>query len=246
MRYSHRYHQSLHSVKRSRHRRLTSLVYLGLAIVVMLGVFGTRLDARLFLGGFASSLGRVIAAYILSLVLAIILGLSSVSSPIVEAILVPVLDLAQSFPTFAILPILVFYFGSSSISVVLILTIAMLWPIVFSVIGGVKDERVDQAEAAKLFGARGWRHFVYYRWPMLRPHVMTGSIVSWGQAWDTIVGAEIIAGVAGAGHYLGTLGTAGNTKLLMLGILVYLLFIFSINQLIWLPLLHTYTKYQAE
>src|SRR5207302_11446990 len=141
----------------------------------------------------------------------------------------------QSFPTFAVLPVLVFYFGHTSISVIEILIIAMVWPIMFSIISGIKEERRDQAEAAKVFGAKGWRHLFYYRLPMLRPFIMTGSIVSWGQCWDMIVGAEIIAKVTGAGRFLGSLGENGHTGLLALGILVYLLLIFVINHLVWLP-----------
>src|SRR5207253_8186363 len=101
-----------------------------------------------------------------------------------------------------------------------------------------KEQRTDQYEAALIFGATGWRQFAYYRWPMLRPAVITGSIVSWGEAWDTIVGAEIIAGVVGAGHYLGALSSDNKGGLLALGIALYLLMIFAINQVIWLPLLH--------
>jgi ABC-type nitrate/sulfonate/bicarbonate transport system permease component len=81
---------------------------------------------------------------------------------------------------------------------------------------------------------------------MLRPWLVTSSIVSWGEAWDVIVGAEIIAGVAGAGRYLGDLGTTGHAQLLILGIAIYLFLIFAINQVVWLPLLHRYTKYQSE
>jgi ABC-type nitrate/sulfonate/bicarbonate transport system permease component len=170
----------------------------------------------------------------------------TVISPRVETLVLPVVDLAQSFPTFAILPILVYRFGHTRITVMTILVIAMVWPIVFSVIGGIKEQREDEAEAATVFGATGWRRLAYYTWPLLRPQVITGSIISWGQAWDTIVGAEIIAGVVGAGHFLGNLGTTGNVRILSLGILIYLFLIFAMNQLFWLPLLHRYTKYTAE
>ncbi len=122
----------------------------------------------------------------------------------------------------------------------------MIWPILFNLIGGIKEQRHDQSDAAKIFGARGFKYFRHYRLPMLMPSLMTGSIVSWGEAWDTIVGAEIIAGVFGAGSYLGHLSQSGKTSLLLLGIGIYLLLIFCINQLVWLPLLHHYTKYQTE
>lgn len=245
MRYNHRYHAKARGLKH-RNRRLASFALLGLIIVILVASLRTPLNGRELFGGFVSSLYRVTVGYFISLALGIGLGLLTVISPAFENLLLPVMDVAQSFPTFALLPILVYNFGHNDVSVILILVVAMVWPIVFNVIAGVKEQREDQAEAATVFGATGWKHFIYYRWPMLRPVVITGSIVSWGQAWDTIVGGEIIAGVAGAGHYLGSLGGNGQGGLLALGIAVYLLLIFAINQIVWLPLLHHYTKYQAE
>ncbi len=245
MRYNVRHHQRVSKLKRRRHRS-TGLSVLGGIIIILLLSLRTHIDSKLLFGGFLLSLYRVTWAYFISLIVGVFLGLATVSTPWLEGLLLPVMDVAQSFPTFAILPILVHYFGRSNASVIAILVIAMLWPIVFNVITAVKEERADQAEAAKIFGAVGWRQFIYYRWLMLRPAVVTGSIVSWGQAWDTIVGAEIIAGVVGAGHYLGSLGDRGQGGLLALGIALYLLMIFAINQVIWLPLLHYYSRYQAE
>ncbi len=245
MRYNHGLHARTPAPKRRR-RSMASFALLGVIIVIMLASLRTPINAQLLFGGFVSSLYRVVVAYLISLVLGLVLGLITVANPALENILLPIMDLAQSFPTFALLPILVFHFGSSDISVIIILVVAMLWPIVFNVISGVKEQRQDQAEAAQIFGAHGWRYFIYFRWPMLRPAVVTGSIISWGQAWDTIVGAEIIAGVAGAGHYLGSLGGQGQGGLLALAIALYLLLIFAINQVFWLPLLHYYTKYQVE
>ena len=246
MRYNHRHHASAHGTKR--HRRLSVATFF-IPIVVIAAVAAvtrTHLDLKSFLDGFALSLYRVTAAYFVSFFLALLFAILAVSSRKIEALILPILDLAQSFPTFALLPILVHNLGANSSSVIAILVVAMVWPITFSLIGGIKEQQRDQAEAAQVFGATGWRWLWYYRWPMLQPALMSGSIVSWGQAWDTIVGAEIIAGVFGAGRYLGNLGTEGSTSLLVIGIALYLLLIFCLNELIWLPLLHRSTRYASE
>ena len=240
------YHRVVRHSRHHQNRHWASLALLLAGIAVLSLASHGSLDTLTFLGEFANSLFSVTIAYVTCLALGILIGLAAVISPQIESILLPIIDLAQSFPTFAILPILVYRFGHSRITVITILVIAMIWPIVFSVIGGVKEQRRDETEAATLFGAHGWKHFAYYLWPLLRPQIVTGSIISWGQAWDTIVGAEIIAGVAGAGHYLGNIGNHGRVSVLALGIMVYLFFIFAINQLVWLPLLHRYTKYSVE
>jgi NitT/TauT family transport system permease protein len=239
------YHRTMrHS--RHHHRHHWSVFVLLVAGIAALSLAaGGSLNVWRFLEVFTSSFISVTLAYLICLVLGLILGLVAVASPRVEALFLPIIDLAQSFPTFAILPILVYHFGSSRLSVVTILVIAMVWPITFGVIGGLKEQRQDESEAAEVFGARGWRRLAYYTWPLLRPQIVTGSIISWGQAWDTVVGAEIIAHVTGAGYYLGKLGDSGHVQVLALGILVYLFLIFAINQLFWLPLLHRYTRYAS-
>ncbi len=241
-----RYHRTVRHSRHHQQLQWASFILLVVGIAILSLASRASLDTIAFFQFFLSSLVSVTLAYVACLILGLLLGLLAVASPRLEALLLPVIDLAQSFPTFALLPVLVYYFGHSRITVVIILVIAMIWPIVFSVIGGVKEQREDEAEAAELFGATGWRHLVFYLWPLLRPQIITGSIISWGQAWDTIVGAEIIAGVAGAGHYLGQIGEHGGVMLLSLAILVYLLLIFAINQVFWLPLLHHYTKYTTE
>ncbi|HSX01804.1 MAG TPA: ABC transporter permease subunit [Candidatus Saccharimonadia bacterium] len=240
------YHRIVRHGRHHHRHHWASFILLAIGIAGLSLASRGSLDTLVFLRFFAGSLLSVTIAYVVCLVLGLLIGLAAVVTPRLEALLLPIIDLAQSFPTFAVLPVLVFYFGHTRITVVTILVIAMIWPIVFSVIGGFKEQREDETEAALIFGARGWRHFAYYLWPLLRPQVITGSIISWGQAWDTIVGAEIIAGVAGAGHYLGGLGDRGNIQVLALGIFVYLFLIFAINQVLWLPLLHRYTKYTAE
>ena len=61
-----------------------------------------------------------------------------------------------------------------------------------------------------------------------------------------IVGAEIIAQVGGIGALLGKIGESGNLLQLSMAVSVYLLLIFLLNQIIWIPLLNYSTRYQNE
>jgi len=235
-----------HSVhNHPRFRWVPALLLFTLLVTLSIVAKGS-LDILEFLAAFGNSFVSVITAFVICLIGGTLIGMLAVLTPWLEKLLLPIIDLAQSFPTFALVPLLVVRFGHSRVAVIAILVIQMIWPMVFSVIGGMKNRRQDENEAANLFGAKGWRHAVFYLWPQLRPQIITGSVISWGEAWDTIVGAEIIAGISGAGSYLGNISSHGNIGLLSLGIVVYLYLIFIINQLFWLPLLHRYTKHTVE
>ncbi len=241
------YHRLVrHSQHHHRHHWIAFSLLVGGIAVLSLASADHPLDTLGFLRAFSGSFFIVVVAYILSLIIGVILGLATMASPKIEAVALPIVDLAQNLPTFAILPLMVYWFGQTPLVVITILVLAMIWPIIFSVVEGIKGQRQDIAEAATVFGATGWQRWTHYLWPWLRPQVIAGSVVSWGLAWETIVAAEIIAGVFGAGYYLGALGDGGNVQALALGVFIYMFLIFAINQLFWLPLLHRYSKYTAR
>jgi NitT/TauT family transport system permease protein len=117
----------------------------------------------------------------------------------------------------------------------------------FAIITGIKGRRTDLEEAATIFGAKGWRRLTKFTLPMLFPSIVSGSIVGWGEGWEFIIGAELLVNIqTGVGRYLGDLGKVGQENTLFYGIILLLIFLFIINKIIWLPLLHQSTNYQTE
>lgn len=143
---------------------------------------------------------------------------------------------------------MVIILGANSLSIITTIVFAtMIWPMIFSLVGAIKTEKLDLADAATIYGAKkGFKRLINYRLPSFLPAFLSGSIVAWGLGWDAIFGAEIIARVNGIGGYLGQLSYAGKAALLFLGIIIYLILIFVLNQLIWLPLLRLTTRYQND
>lgn len=222
--------------------------FLAAFAVLVIFVNFSSLDPYQIFVGFLVSLWRTGAAYIVSLVLSIILALVITTNRAVENVLLPVFDVLQSFPSFALFPVLVHALqGSPEIVIISVLIITMLWPILFTLIAAIKNRREDLEEAATVFGATGWRRLTTFTLPALRPALVTGSIVGWGEGWEFIIGAELLVKVpTGIGAYLGRLGDAGQNGLLSLGIVFLMLFLYIVNRLIWLPLLHRSTQYESE
>ncbi len=245
LRTSHRHH----ILKRRGPSGLISFAALTLALIVVL-VFADRANLSLgaLLAGFLASLVRTTIAYCLSLLIALALALFITINTKVENLLLPVFDVLQSFPSFALFPALVSALaGAPEIVIIGVLTITMVWPLMFTIIGGIKNRRVDLEEAATVFGAYGFKRLRWFTLPELTPAIITGSIVSWGEGWEFIIGAELLVKVnSGIGQYLGALGNSHQNTLLAFGIVVLMLLLFLVNKIVWLPLLHKVTKYQAE
>ncbi len=233
------------------HRTSSIISILAFGVVGSILIIFTRqmnLDANALLVGFGASFIRVTIAYILSLIIAVILALLITANTKVEAVLLPIFDVLQSFPSFALFPILVAALAKAPEAVIIsVLTISIIWPILFTIIGAMKNRRQDLEEAATIYGATGWKRLRYFTMPSLYPSIITGSIVGWGEGWEFIIGAELLVSVNyGIGHYLGILGESKENGLLALGIFILMVFLFILNKFIWLPLLHSATQYQSD
>lgn len=242
MRYTH----NIKTIRKRKHA-FTLSVALTIFLVLLILVLGfTTLDAKQFFLGFFASFVRVSIAYVISLILAVILTLFVSSSKKIEDILLPILDVLQSFPSFALFPLFLIWFGKTPIVTVSILVIAMIWPMLFSLLTAQKQIKQNLIEAANVFGATNNKYIIYVLFPLLFPAFVTGSIVSWGEAWETIIAAEIIVGVPGVGTYLAEAGSNNHIHVLIIGILLLLLILFILNKYLWLTLLNISTKYQQE
>lgn len=249
MRYSHLLHASKkkHSLFQ---RQSIVIVFAILAVfILVVGLSGVvQIDRTSLIAGLIASFTRVAIAYIIAFILAIFIALIVVSNKKIEAIFLPVFDVLQSFPSFILFPLLVVALKNQpNIIIIFVLTITMIWPLLFAIISGIKGRRNDLEEAATIFGAKGTKRFIYFTFPLLMPSIITGSIVSWGEGWEFIIGAELLVRTNfGIGKYLGSLSEAGQIQPLVFGIILLLFFLFILNKLIWLPLLQSSTKYQAE
>lgn len=242
MRYTH----GLKIIRKRKHVFTISLVITALLLVLILVLGFTTLDAQSFFLGFFASLVRVTVAYLLSVLLAFLISFAVSTNKKVEDISVPILDAMQSFPAFALAPLLIIWLGKTSSVVITILVIEMIWPILFTLLSGQKQVRQDLIEAAKIFGAKGSKYLIFVLFPLMFPYLITGSIVAWGAGWETIIAAEIIVNVAGVGSYLAQNGQDLNSKVLTIGIVLLLMILFVLNKYIWLPLLNLSTRYQQD
>jgi ABC-type nitrate/sulfonate/bicarbonate transport system permease component len=148
----------------------------------------------------------------------------------------PFFDVLQSFPTFAALPLAVSFWGASSSTVIFFLVITIIWPIFFSIVSSLKLVRQDWEEAVEMSGVRGMTYVRKFLLPVSIPGLVTGTVVGLGEGWEALVATEIVTRIStGLGSFFEQFSS--NPGVTAFGILGLLLLIFSVNKLLWLPLL---------
>ncbi len=152
-------------------------------------------------------------------------------------IALPIFDVLQSFPTFAALPIATMIWGPNNFTIIFFLVLAIIWPVFFSVISSMKLIKREWEEAVEVYQLSKIDYLRKFLLPVSIPGLITGSIVGMGDGWEALIATEIIVGIkTGLGSFFQFF--SANTNMTALGILGFLLIIFTINKLIWLPLLN--------
>lgn len=227
---------------RWRHRILAMVVVLlPFVFLLVVGQFAS-IDIHTLSLALLISFYRLILGYLLSLVLGVIIAVTLGASRFGESV-VPILDVMQNVPSFALIPVFVLLFGYSDLMAVLFIATSVIWPILFYVLSAIRTARTDWNEAATIFGATGGKRVLHYLLPLSLPAIVTGSIVGLSIGWEAVIGVEIIGFSSGIGLLLNKASLDHNNTMLVAGIGLLLFLVFVINRLIWAPLLRKTRNY---
>jgi NitT/TauT family transport system permease protein len=241
---THAAHRRARVYQSRRHLAITLLFLLiPFAILLVLSSI-LHLPTAQFFSAIPASLARMLVAYIIALVLgwgcavAFFRGKRAL-------VALPIFDVLQSFPTFAALPLVVSMYGSTNAVVIFFLVLAIIWPIFFATVSSLKLVKKDWDEAVAIAHLKGWRYLRHYLLPVSIPGAITGSVIGLGDGWEALIATEIIVQVhSGAGTFFQQF--SADPQVITFGILGFLAIIFSINKLVWLPLLDWSHKRMEE
>lgn len=223
-----------HLTRKLKHKRTTFLfLAIIIGIIITIGLYSGS-SFGMLTNSLGLSLFRLLAAYIISLAIATIIAVSVSNNKIGDS-LIPVFDLMQNLPSFALIPLFVLWFGYTNFMTIIFAATSILWPILFYMLHALKTVNKDMEEAAKIFGATGFKKMLFFSLPVAFPAAVTGSIVGFSIGWEAIIGVEIIGLSNGIGPFINN--PAIGNKSLILGLSALLLVVFLINRLVWMPLL---------
>lgn len=144
----------------------------------------------------------------LALLLGVLLALSIASSRTVERAVYPLLVASQAVPIIALAPILLIWFGYGLTPKVIVVVLTCFFPIVVSMVGGLRAADPDAIALLRSMGASGWQVMRIVRIPTALPSLFTGLRIA--AAWS-VIGA-IVGEWVGASSGLGYLMTRSASQ----------------------------------
>ena len=148
-----------------------------------------------------SSIGRVFAGFGSATMLAIAIGLAVGRSRLASNVLMPPLELLRPIPAVAWIPLAVLMFPNPEESMVYITFVGAFYPILLNTIHGVASIDPKLTFASLTLGAPRLRVLSEVIVPGAMPSIVTGLSIGMGNAWFSLVTAEMVAGQFGIGYY---------------------------------------------
>src|SRR5258708_3801747 len=205
------------------------------------------------------SLGRMSAAYSLSIMFSLIYGYSAASNPNVERILLPILDVLQSVPILSFLPIVLLALTAIlpqgvavEIAAVILIFTSQAWNLTYSFYQSLKTLPTELREASAVFRFNWWWRFRRMELPFSAIGLLLNRVMSWAGGWFFFMSAETFS-VGGRYFclpvlvsYLQQAASSNNTSAILWGIGTLVLMVVLLDQLVWRPLLAWADKFKLE
>ena len=146
------------------------------------------------------SLGRVMQGLALAVAIGVPVGIAIGRLPVMREITNIPFQFLRMISPLSWMPIAVMAFATWDGAIVFLITIAAVWPVLFSTAAGLK--RVDPAwfRVARNLGARPWHMLFTIILPAISQDILTGIRLALGVAWIVLVPAEYLGVTSGLGY----------------------------------------------
>ncbi len=196
------------------------------------------------------SVGRMMAAYALSLGFTLVYGRIAAYNQRAEQVMMPLLDVLQSVPILSFLPVVLLGFSAilpesmaAELAAIVLIFTSQVWNLTFAWYQSLTTIPKELREASRIFRLNGWLQFRTLELPFAAISLVWNSMMSWAGGWFFLMAAEIFTvgqrdfRLPGLGAYLHEAAAQSNFTAIAWGIGALVLVIVLLDQLVWRPLL---------
>jgi NitT/TauT family transport system permease protein len=205
------------------------------------------------------SVGRMAAAYFLSLLVALLYGRAAAERRQAEQVLMPLLDVLQSVPILSFLPVVLLSFSAvlpsrlaAELAAIVLIFTSQAWNLIFAWYQSLKTIPSELREASAIFHFNGWLRFRTLELPFAAISLIWNSMMSWAGGWFFLMAAEIFTvgerdfRLPGLGAYLQEAANRGDIAAIAWGLGALVSVVVVLDQLVWRPLLAWSNRFKLE
>lgn len=179
-----------------------------------------------------ASLGRVLGAFFLALVVAVPVGILMGVNRWMRGILDPIIEFYRPLPPLAYLPLIIIWLGIGEFPKVFLIFLAIFAPMAIAARAGVRSVSTEQIHAAYAMGASKMQVIFHVILKAALPEIFTGMRIGIGVGWTTLVAAEMVAASRGLGFMVLNSAEYLASDAVIMGIIVIGVLAFAFDLLI--------------
>jgi ABC-type nitrate/sulfonate/bicarbonate transport system permease component len=148
------------------------------------------------------SLERLVAGYMLALVLGVGVGVAMGYFQSVYALLEPLTEVLRPIPVPAYIPIAILFLGLDNEMKIFVIAFSSFFPILLNTYSGVRAVDIIQINTARTFGKSASAILLKVILPAALPQIFTGMRISLAISLIMVVISEMVASIDGIGFYI--------------------------------------------
>lgn len=149
------------------------------------------------------SLALILQGLLIGLLAAILVSSLAVSNKVVHGLVDTLTAIAHPLPGIALLPLIIIWFGTGTVSIIVIIVHSVIWPMILNVMTGFRAIPPIYKEAGLNLGLNPFQIIKDIMIPASLPYVLSGLRIGWARSWRALISAEMIFGAVGLNGGLG-------------------------------------------
>ncbi|MBD2864525.1 MULTISPECIES: ABC transporter permease [Paenibacillus] len=155
-----------------------------------------------FMSGVADSMIRLGVAFPTACLLGAVLGLLAGVSHSFAVYLRGIISILQAIPPITWVPFFAILLGYGNATIITVIIIASFFPMALSMLNATEGINKTHLELARVLGASRGQLITKVFTPESFPAFITGAQVAFGNAWRSLIAAEMVGGaMSGLGYY---------------------------------------------
>lgn len=169
---------------------------------------------------FSASAVRVLLGFLYGTVAGIVLGILTGLFAKVSKALAVLFGVLRPIPTIGLVPLMILWFGIGETSKVIVIAVGTFWSVLLNTQAGIEAADRKLIEVARILEKDRLTVLLKVILPSALPSMFTGVRLGIGNAWKSVVAAEMLAATRGIGHMIEYARELAQPAKMFVGILV--------------------------
>lgn len=150
----------------------------------------------------SASVQRVLYGFLTGALAGVVLGMITGLYPKVNKAVAAVFGILRPIPMIGLVPLMILWFGIGEESKIIVIAVGTFWAVLLNTQEGIANTSPKLIEVAKMLEKDKFTVLTKIILPSSTPSIITGIRLGVGNAWKSVVAAEMLAATKGVGHMI--------------------------------------------